>query len=129
MANSLQRWFSPPGISIWVTVFLWIVIAFGFVLGVPAIFGAGMMETHTVGWGGRELGIGVAALVAAMLRNAYAYLIVFLAGIFRELSDALEALAQMPPNLDSAAGISVFTLIGALCAWASYRALPNHPQS
>ncbi|WP_299154976.1 hypothetical protein [uncultured Tateyamaria sp.] len=123
MAQSHKNKFSPPGISIWVTIFLWIEIAFGFVLGIPALFGSGLMETHTIGWDGRELGDGVGALVAAFLRDAAACLVIFLAGVFRELSDALEAFAEKPDNFVSAGGVSVFMFIGALCALASYCAL------
>lgn len=43
-----------PGVPIWVTLYLLVVIGFGVILGIPALLDNGMMETQTVGWGGRE---------------------------------------------------------------------------
>ncbi len=121
----VQNRLKAPSIPIAVTAYLCLVIAIGVVLGTPALFGGGLMETHTVGWGGRELGIAIAAIIALILRSPAAYLVIFVAGIFREVSDALEALAETPANMMSAAMISVFIVLGLICAWFSYRAVQS----
>lgn len=121
--NFVQNWLKAPGIPFPVTLFLYIVIAFGVLLGLPALLGNGMMETHTVGWGGRELGVGIGAILAAVMRNAVAYFIIFVIGIFRELSDVLEALAETPANMTSAVMISFFIVCGIVSAYYSYRAM------
>lgn len=123
--TNLKNRLSVPGIPIWATLFLLIVIAFGFVMGIPAFLGSGLMETHSVGWGGRQLGVGVAAVIAAVLRNPTAYLLIFVIGIFRETSDALEALAETPPNIASTIFIGVFIALGLASAWVSYRAMTS----
>ncbi|WP_299155094.1 hypothetical protein [uncultured Tateyamaria sp.] len=120
---SFKNKLSAPGVPIWATVFLFIVVVFGFVLGVPALLGIGLMETHTIGWGGRELGVAVGAVISAILRNPTAYFLIFVIGIFRETSDALEALAETPPNTASVIFIGIFVVIGAASALVSYRAM------
>ncbi len=127
--NFVQERLKAPGVPLLVTLYLFVVIGFGVVLGIPALFGNGMMETQTVGWGGRELGIAIGAIIAVVSRNAMAYLIVFVAGVFRELSDALEALAERPANTASAVMIGVLGLVGALCAWFSYRGLRENAEA
>lgn len=112
-----------PGISLWVTVYLFIVIAFGVVLGIPALFGNGLLDAHTIGWGGRELCIGIGAIIAAVMRNAVAYMLIFIIGLFRELSDMFEALDETPSNTTSAVQVGIFLAIGAVCAWFSYVAV------
>ncbi len=111
-----------PGVPIWVTLYLLVVIGFGVILGIPALLDNGMMETQTVGWGGRELGIAIGAIIALLTRNPMAYTVIFVAGVFRELSDMLEALAETPANTASAVMIGALGLVGAVCAWFSYRA-------
>jgi hypothetical protein len=118
----IQDKLRAPGVPFWVTMYLYLVIAIGVVLGTPALLGSGLMELHTVGWGGRELGVAVGAILAALYRSPTAYVVIFVIGTFRETSDALEALAETPPNMISAALIGGFILMGLLCAWFSYRA-------
>jgi hypothetical protein len=103
-------------------LYLCLIILIGVALGVPALIGNGLMEPHTVGWGGRELGIAVGAILALILRSPAAYFVIFVIGIFREISDVLEALAETPTNTTSALMIAVFIVLGAISAWFSYRA-------
>ncbi len=123
----VQEKVKAPGVPLLVTVYLFVVIGFGVVLGIPALFGNGLLETHTVGWGGRELGIAIGAIIAFLLRSPIAYFIIFVIGLFRELSDMLEALDETPANTTSAVQIGIFIAIGAVCAWYSYRAMRSEP--
>lgn len=119
----IQDKLAVPGIPFWVTLYLYLVICIGVVLGIPAMLGNGFTEAYTIGWGGRELGVAVGAILAAIYRKPVAYFVIFVIGVFRETSDALEAFAETPPNTTSALMISAFIIIGAICAWLSYRAM------
>lgn len=68
------------------------------------------------------MGIAIGAIIALLTRNPMAYTVIFVAGVFRELSDMLEALAETPANTASAVMIGALGLVGAVCAWFSYRA-------
>lgn len=78
-----------------------------------------LADTQTIGWGGRELGVAVGAIMALFMRSPIAYLIIFVIGTFRELSDLLEALDETPANTTSAVSVGVFLVIGIVCAWFS----------
>lgn len=112
-----------PGVPIWATLYMLVVIAFGVILGIPALIGEGFTDLQTIGWGGRELGVAVGAIIALVLRNALAYFLIFVIGTFRELSDMLEALDETPSNTSSAIQVGVFLVIGIACAIVSYRAI------
>ncbi|MEM8923077.1 MAG: hypothetical protein AAGD35_06215 [Actinomycetota bacterium] len=121
--GALRDRIGAPGVPIWATLFLLVVIGFGLFLGIPALLGSPMMDVHTIGWGGRQTGIGIAAVLALFSRNALAYLMIFVIGIPREISDLLEALDETPSNTAAAAQIGVTIVIGVLCASASARAV------
>lgn len=121
--STLAEKLKAPGIPLWVTAYMFVVIAFGVVLGIPALFDNGFAELQTVGWGGREFGVAVGAILAVAMKTAHGYFIIFVIGIFRELSDALEALAETPANTASAVMVAVFIVIGAACAWRSLLAI------
>ena len=67
----------------WVTIFALIVFVLGSALGLMAMFGQGMDPTMNVSWGGRSLGLGLAAGVAVFLKSPNAYIAAFVGGLGR----------------------------------------------
>lgn len=117
------------GVPIWATIYLLVVIGFGVVLGIPALLGEGFADLQTIGWGGRELGVAIGAILALLYRSALAYFLIFVIGTFRELSDLLEALDETPSNTSSAAMVGVFLIVGIACAAVSYRGIKSEQRS
>jgi hypothetical protein len=113
------------GLPMWVTIFALIVLVVGCALGLSAMFGPGMegMERHmSVSWGGRHLGLGLAAGVAVLLKNPTAYLAAFIGGVAREIGDLIAELSKAAPSMGVVIGISVFLLAGILGIVASNKA-------
>ena len=84
------------GVPTWVTAVALLIGAFSVVAGFaitvdPTIMG---IDDTVVGrqWGGRNIGLGIALLVAVALRDARAYLAGFAAGLFRDIGDLVGAL-------------------------------------
>ena len=74
------------GIPMWVTIFALIVLATGCASGLMAIFGQGMDGLDSImslSWGGRSVGLGLAAGVAVLLRSPVAYIVAFVGGLLR----------------------------------------------
>ena len=110
------------GIPFWVTLFLMLIVLFGFGFGLPAMLGQGMMETQTIGWGGRQLGIAVGSILAIVYRSQVGYLIVFTCAVFKETSDLIEVLSAPTPDMGMALGFAPFIGLELISLWFSYRA-------
>ena len=109
------------GVPILVTVFLILVGCLGTFLGLQSMFdgsnAVGFVEgAEALGmtWGGRNAGLGVALLVAVVLRNAHGYVVALSASLFREISDIMA-------NGDMAIPLLIFLLIELICLGFSLR--------
>lgn len=91
-----MKFIKADGVPLAITIFALLMGVGGIVIGVGALAdptsalnfvdGADKMGT---GWGGRNLGLGVAMVAAVLLRNAAGYAVGFAAIIWREFSDVL----------------------------------------
>jgi len=91
-----MKFIKADGVPIAITVFAVLMGIGGIVIGVGALVdptsalnfvdGADKLGT---GWGGRNLGLGVAMIAAVLLRQAAGYAVAFAAVIWREFSDVL----------------------------------------
>lgn len=79
-----------PGIPLWITIVLGLIVLLSVVAGSLALAGNGMEEFMGPSWGGRNLGIGLAALIAILYKSPHAYLAVFVASIGREVGDIIQ---------------------------------------
>ncbi|MEM1374828.1 MAG: hypothetical protein AAGF78_10660 [Pseudomonadota bacterium] len=118
MASKLK----VDGIPLWVTLFLAFIVLLGVGLGAPAMLGQGLMETHTIGWGGRQLGIAVGSILAIVYRSQVGYLIVFTCALFKETSDLLEVLSVPGAGIGMVIGFVPFIGLELVSLWFSYRA-------
>ena len=118
----LDTYFKAPNMPVWTTFFLYFMGALGLILGLPALFGHGLMEVHSIGWGGRQLGLGIATLIAALWRNPLGYLMAFIGGFCRELGYLLEAIGG--PSFGMGMLITFLMIMSAqlIAAWLSYQA-------
>ncbi|MEM6588904.1 MAG: hypothetical protein AAF641_10690 [Pseudomonadota bacterium] len=114
------------GIPLWVTVFLLLIILFGVGLGAPAMVGHGLMEAHTIGWGGRQLGIAVGSILAIVYRSQIGYVIVFTCALFKETSDLIEILSSQTPDMGMALGFAPFLALELVSLWYSHKATKMH---
>jgi hypothetical protein len=110
------------GIPVWVTVFALIVLAVGCALGLMALLGQGSDPNMTVSWGGRHLGLGLAAGMAVLLKNPSAYITAFVGGVGRDLGDLIAHLSRPQPSIGVLVGIVVFLIAGVLGILAANRA-------
>lgn len=87
---------STHGVPKWVTGLAILIGAFSTLAGIAIMIDPTIMDIDdtVVGrqWGGRNIGLGVALLVAVALRDARAYLAGFAAGLFRDIGDFVGAL-------------------------------------
>ena len=113
-----------PEIPIWVTIFALIVFVMGCSLGVMGAFGAfeGMDGPMSISWGGRTVGLGLAAGVAVLLKSPIAYIAAFVGGMGRELGDLLGELNRAEPDIGVVAFIVVFLIAGTLGIIAANKA-------
>lgn len=111
-----------PGLPIWVTIFALIVFALACVLGVMALAGSGADPNMTVSWGGRTLGLGLAAGLAVALKSPAAYIVAFAGGLAREAGDLLAHLAAPESSIGVLVGIVVFFVAGVLGIIAALKA-------
>ncbi|WP_420861354.1 hypothetical protein [Algirhabdus cladophorae] len=110
------------GIPLWVTLFLCLIILFGIGFGAPAMLGHGLMETQTIGWGGRQLGIAVGSILAIAYRSQVGYLIVFTCAVFKETSDLIEVMSAPVLEMGMVIGFIPFICLELASLWLSYRA-------
>jgi len=84
-------------------------------------------EILGIGWGGRNMGLGVALVLAVFLRNANAYVVALAASLFRELSDII---GTLPVGGATVFGLSAFLILEIICLIVSLRAaLQNNSDS
>ena len=88
--------FRANGVPAWVTVLAAVIGLFSTVAGLAIMIDPSIMgiDDSVVGrqWGGRNIGLGVALLVAVALRAPRAYVAAFAAGLFRDVGDLVGAL-------------------------------------
>lgn len=113
------------GIPIWVTILAILIGVMGTQLGVTAMLDPTSAQGYIDGadaigltWGGRNTGLGVALIVAVLLRNPSGYAVAFAASIFRELSDII----NLGITSGTGIGLTVFLLIEVVCLIISVRA-------
>jgi len=87
------------GIPLWVTLVLAVTVLLGVGVGGMAMLGAGMDASQSVSWGGRNLGLGLVALAAILLKSPAAYIAAFFGGIGRETGDIIDSLSAETPNM------------------------------
>lgn len=84
------------GVPTWVTAVAALLGVFSTVAGLAIMADPTIMDIDdtVVGrqWGGRNIGLGIALLVAVVLRDARAYLAAFAAGLFRDIGDLVGAI-------------------------------------
>ena len=85
-----------PGVPLAITAFAILMGVGGTAIGIGALADPSSVTNFVDGaddlatsWAGRNLGLGVAMLVAVAMRQASAYAVAFGAVIFRELSDVM----------------------------------------
>ena len=110
------------GIPMWVTIFALIVFVVGCALGLMAMFGQGMDPAMSVSWGGRHLGLGLAAGVAVFLKSPTAYIAAFVGGVGRDVGDLIAHVGKSEPNIGITVGIVVFLIAGVLGIMAANKA-------
>lgn len=114
------------GIPIWVTIFALIVFVFGCGVALMAFLGQGMdpslSTAMSISWGGRQLGLGLAAGIAVLLKTPSAYIAAFVGGVGRDLGDLTAELSKMEPNQGVVLGIVAFLVPGLLGIWFANKA-------
>lgn len=86
------------GIPLWITLLLGLSVVLGIVAGGLALTGNGMEAFMGPSWGGRNMGLGLAALAAIWLKSPTAYIAVFLGAMAREVGDIVELSQLETPN-------------------------------
>ena len=91
------------GVPAWVTGVAMFIGLFSALAGVAIMIDPSIMDIDdtVVGrqWGGRNIGIGVALLVAVVLREARAYVAAFAAGLFRDVGDLVASIDDGEPPI------------------------------
>ncbi len=106
------------GIPIWVTIFAVLVFLSGAMASIAIITGAHDVDSgFALSWAGRNFGLGLIAALAVFLKSASAYLVAFIGGIFRELSDLVGELSKAEPNMGIIAFLVVFLIGGIAGTW------------
>ncbi len=89
------------GVPTWVTGVALFIGVFSALAGTAIMIDPSIMDIDdtVVGrqWGGRNIGLGVALLVAVALRDARAYVAAFAAGLFRDVGDLVAAIDDGEP--------------------------------
>lgn len=89
------------GVPTWVTGVALFIGVFSVLAGTAIMIDPSIMDIDdtVVGrqWGGRNIGLGVALLVAVALRDARAYVAAFAAGLFRDVGDLVAAIDDGEP--------------------------------
>lgn len=91
------------GVPAWVTGVALFIGVFSVLAGIAIMIDPSIMDIDdtVVGrqWGGRNIGLGVALLVAVLLREARAYIVAFAAGLFRDVGDLVAAIDDGEPPI------------------------------
>lgn len=89
------------GVPGWVTGVALFIGVFSTVAGIAIMVDPSIMDIDdtVVGrqWGGRNVGLGVALLVAVALRESRAYVVAFAAGLFRDVGDLVASIDDGEP--------------------------------
>lgn len=113
------------GIPMWVTIFALAVFAMGCASGLAAIFSQGMDGMNSpmsISWGGRSVGLGLAAGVAVFLKNPNAYIVAFVGGLGRDLFDLIGTFGKSELNIGVIVFLVVFLIAGVLGIIAANKA-------
>lgn len=117
------------GIPTWVVIFSIVLGLIGTVIGLIALFDQTSAVNYVEGadrialtWGGRNVGIGLAMLVAVALRSAPAYVVTYLAALFKEGSDLADVLTA-DTGASDAISLVAFLAIELACFVLCLRAV------
>ena len=114
------------GIPMWVTIFALIVLVMGCVTGLMIMFGPGpdpsMSSSMKFSLGGRQLGLGLAAGAAVLLKSPNAYFAAFVGGLGRDLGDLIAELSKSEPSMGRIVAIAAFFIVGVLGIFYANRA-------
>ncbi len=124
------------GIPTWVTLFALIVFAAYCALGLMAMFGQSFGRDMVFGrgfgqdvkpwmsmaWGGRTLGLGLAAGVAVFLKSQTAYIAGFAGVVGGELGNLIGEIGKPEPKIGVIVGVVVFLVGGLLGILAANKA-------
>lgn len=124
--------FRTNGVPAWVTGLAILIGLFSTLAGLAIMIDPTIMDIDdtVVGrqWGGRNIGLGVALLVAVALRDARAYLAGFAAGLFRDIGDLVGAIddgaSPIVPVVVLVLGVAA---IGAVLRAGGLDAQPSGP--
>ena len=124
------------GIPTWITLFALIVFLAYCALGLMAMFGQGFGRDMVFGqgfgqdvkpwmsiaWGGRTLGLGLAAAVAVFLKSPTAYIAAFVGVVSGELGNLIGELGKSESKIGVIVGVAVFLVGGVLGTLAANKA-------
>lgn len=113
------------GIPIWVTIFALIAFLVGCASGLVIVFSQGMEginESMSISWGARNIGLGLAAGVAMLLKSPGAYIVAFVGGLSRDLGDLAGGISKSEPNIGVVLFLVVFLIAGVLGTMAASKA-------
>ena len=74
----------------------------------------GINESMSISWGGRSIGLGLAAGAAVLLKSPNAYIAVFVGGLGRDLADLIAELSKSEPSMGRFVAIAAFFIVGVL---------------
>ena len=113
------------GIPTWVTVFALIAFLMGCASGLAGVFSQGMEginESMSISWGGRSIGLGLAAGLAVYLKHPTAYIVAFIGGMGRDLGDLAGELSKQDPAKGIVLFLVVFLILETLGIIAAQKA-------
>ena len=113
------------GLPMWVTIFALIACFMGCVSGLASIFSQGMEGIDgpmSISWGGRSIGLGLAAGAAVFLKDPTAYMAAFVGGVGRDVGDLIAHVGKPDMNYGILVGILVFLIPGVLGIIAANKA-------
>ena len=87
------------GIPLWLTIVMILIILLSFMSGGMAMVGNGMDDFMGPSWGGRNLGLAFAAIVAILLKSPIAYIATLVGWIGRDVGDIVDNFASGAPQM------------------------------
>ena len=114
-----------PGIPMWVTIFALVAFLMACASGLAGVFSQGMEginESMSISWGGRSIGLGLAAGLAVFLKSPGAYIVAFVGGLARDLGDLVANLGKEVSDIGVILFLVVFLIAGVLGAMAANKA-------
>lgn len=111
------------GIPLWVTIFALLVALNGVAASIAVLNGVHDVESgFALSWAGRNFGLGLVALAAVLLKSPVAYLVAFLGGVSRDVSDLIGEMGKVDPNAGIVAFLVVFLGAGIAGLYFANRA-------